>query len=90
MDSINLSEYSGSLLGSLTVAVVLGVAWCARNKLKHSKCAIDSKCLKISTQEDEVTRRSTIRLEILDELRRDGILPSSRRSTGETGEVSLV
>ena len=32
MDS--LSGYSGSLLGTLTVAAVLGVAWCVKNKLK--------------------------------------------------------
>ncbi len=75
MDS--LSGYSGSLLGTLTVAAVLGVAWCVRNKLKHSKCDMDSGCLKISSHEDDSTR-NTIREEIMEELRREGLLPAPR------------
>jgi len=74
MESLNLSGYGDSLLGTLTVAAVFGVAWCVRNKLKHSKCDLDSGCLKISSHEDDDTR-STIRKEILDELRREGVIP---------------
>lgn len=70
MDAAN---YSGSLLGSLTCMVFLGVGWLVRNKLKHSKCSLNSGCLKISSQEDDL-RKSTLRGEILEELRKDGLL----------------
>ena len=69
------SGYGGSVLGALTVAAVGGVAWCVKNKFKHSKCDLDSGCLKISSQEDEDERRSTIRREVIDQLRREGVLP---------------
>ena len=74
MDGLNLSGYSGSLLGTLTVAVVLGIAWCAKNKMKHSRCDLNSACLKLSAHEDD-DRRSTIRLEVLEQLRREGVIP---------------
>ena len=72
--------YGGSVLGALTVAAVAGVAWCARNKFKHSKCDIDTGCLKMSTHEDDETR-NTIRNEILEELRRDGVIPQGELPT---------
>ena len=78
MDSF--SGYGGSVLGALTVAAVGGVAWCARNKFKHSKCDIDTGCLKMSTHEDDDTR-NTIRREILEELRRDGVIPQGELPT---------
>ena len=74
MDNIDLSGYSGNLLGSLTVAAVLGIAWCVRTKMKHSRCDLNSKCLKISAHEDD-DRKSTIRMEILEQLRREGVIP---------------
>ena len=70
----DFSGYGGSALGALTVAAVAGIAWCARNKFKHSKCNLDSGCLKLSSREDDETR-NTIRREIMEELRRDGIIP---------------
>ena len=72
--------YGGSVLGALTVAAVAGVAWCARNKFKHSKCDIDTGCLKLSPHEDDETR-NTIRREILEELRRDGVIPQGELTT---------
>ena len=74
----NLSGYSGSLLGTLTVAAVLGVGWCVRNKLKHSRCDLNSGCLKISSHEDDDTR-NTIREEILEKLRLEGVIPARAR-----------
>ena len=74
MDSLSASGYGNTVLGALTVAAVAGVAWCARTKFKHSKCALDSGCLKLSSREDDETR-NTIRNEILEELRREGVIP---------------
>jgi len=69
MDGLSLSGYSSSLLSTLTVAAVLGLAWCVRNKLKHSRCTLKLPCLVISTHEDDSVGRETLRLEIMDELR---------------------
>ena len=74
MDSITASGYGGNVLGALTVAAIVGIAWCVRNKFKHSKCTLDSGCLKMSSREDDETR-NTIRLEILEELRNEGVIP---------------
>ena len=74
--SFNLGGYGNTVLGGLTLAAVAGVGWCVRNKMKHSRCDLDSGCLKFSSREDE--RKSTIRLEVLEELRRelrDGVIP---------------
>ena len=73
ISKMNVSNYSGSLLGTATVAIIFGVSWLCKNKLKHSKCRLNSKCLEISSQEDSL--RNTIRQELMDELRREGIIP---------------
>jgi hypothetical protein len=69
MDS---SSYGTSALGALTVAVIGGIGWWLRNRCKHSRCALNSGCLKISSQDDE--RKSTIRAEVLEQLRKEGLL----------------
>ena len=74
--SINLGGFGNTVLGGITLTVFLAVGWCVRNKLKHSRCDLDSKCLKISSREDE--RKSTIRKEVLDELRREGLIMAPR------------
>ena len=71
--AINLGGYGNTILGGVTLAAVAGIGWCVRNKLKHSRCDLDSGCLKMSSREDD--RTSTIRLEVLEQLRRDGIIP---------------
>ena len=71
---MDFNNYGGSVLGALTVAAVAGVAWCAKNKMKHSQCDLDTGCLKMSSHEDD-ERRNTLRREILEDLRRDGIIP---------------
>ena len=81
---MDASTYSGSLLGTLTVGVLIGVSWLCKNKMKHSRCKFNTKCLEISSRED--TLRNTIRDELIEELRRDGIIPASNPK----GEVSLV
>jgi hypothetical protein len=85
MDSLN--GYGSSLLGTLTVAVLAGAAWCVKNKLKHSECALDSKCLKIRSHEDDETR-NTIRRELMDELRREGFLMPPPVMVPRRGELS--
>ena len=54
-----LSNYGSSLASLVTFSVFAGIAWVCKNKCKHSKCAIDSGCLKFSA--DDETRRSTER-----------------------------
>ena len=91
---MNTAEYGSSLLGTLTVAALAGVAFCVKNKFKHSECDMDSGCLKIKSHEDSETR-NTIRREILDELRREGVLPpeviivKGEPSLTEVGETTL-
>ena len=78
----SLSNYGTNLASILTFSALAGIAWCAKNKCKHSKCDLDSGCLKISA--DDEARKSTIREEILQELREEGLLPPRRVGTGET------
>ena len=69
---MNATGYSSNLLASVTVAIIAGVAWCVKNKLKHSKCALHSGCIDIEAQEDSKTRKS-VRDDIIDELKREGL-----------------
>ena len=64
--AVNLGGYGNTVLGGLTITIVMGIGWCVRNKMKHSRCDLDSGCFLLE---------STIRLEVLQELRRDGIIP---------------
>ena len=64
---MNASGYSSNLLASVTVAIIAGVAWCVKNKLKHSKCALHSGCIDIEAQEDSKTRKS-VRDDLIEEL----------------------
>jgi len=75
---MNAGGYSSNLLASLTLAAVAGVAWCVKNKLKHSKCALHSGCIDIEAQEDSKTRKS-VRDDIIDELKREGLYKGPRR-----------
>ena len=77
-----LSNYGSSLASLVTFSVFAGIAWVCKNKCKHSKFAIDSGCFKFSA--DDETRRSTIREEILLELRAEGLLPNRLPVVGET------
>ena len=70
---MSIGGYGNTVLGGLTITIVMGIGWCVRNKFKHSRCDLDSGCLKVSSREDD--RKSTIRLEVLTQLRRDGIIP---------------
>jgi len=72
--SLDFTAYGTNILGLLTVAAVAGVGWCVRNKFKHSDCELNSGCLKVSSHEDSETR-NTIRREILEQLRLEGIIP---------------
>ncbi len=75
---MNASGYSSNLLASLTLAAVAGIAYCVKNKLKHSKCALHSGCIDIEAQEDSKTRKS-VRDDIIDELKREGLYQGPRR-----------
>ena len=86
---MNASGYSSNLLASLTLAAVAGIAYCVKNKLKHSKCALHSGCIDIEAQEDSKTRKS-VRDDIIQELKREGLYKGPRRPSIslEPGEVS--
>ena len=51
-----LAQYGTTVAGSVTAAVIFGVAWCVRNKCKHSRCAVDSGCLKFSADDKDTIR----------------------------------
>ena len=74
-EKMDISGYGQNVLGAMTVAIIAGVAWCVRNKFKHSNCELDSGCLKVTSHEDE-EGRNTIRREILDQLRAEGVIPA--------------
>ena len=76
---MNVDGFGSNVLGSLAVVFSLAAAWLCKNKLKHSKCAFHVPCLDIETREDDQSRRS-IRLDIIKELRRDGVIPKSVRA----------
>ena len=75
---MDLSAFGSNVLGALTVAGMAGIAYCVKNKMKHSECDLNMPCLKIRSHEDDETR-NTIRQEVLDELRKDGLLRSPPR-----------
>ena len=64
---MDLSAFGSNVLGALTVAGMAGIAYCVKNKMKHSECDLNMPCLKIRSHEDDETR-NTIRQEVLDEL----------------------
>ena len=76
---MDLSAFGSNVLGALTVAGMAGIAYCVKNKMKHSECDLNMPCLKIRSHEDDETR-NTIRQEVLDELRKEGLLLSKARS----------
>ena len=88
---MNTTGYGSSLLGTLTVAALAGVAFCVKNKFKHSECSLDSGCLKVKSHEDDETR-NTIRRELMDELRAEGFFerPVNGPIKIPTGELSLT
>ena len=69
---MEFTSYGSNVLGALTVAGIAGVAWCVRNKFKHSNCELNSGCLKVTSHEDDETR-NTIRREIIEQLRTEGL-----------------
>ena len=56
MDSFNFQSYGTNLAGTVTAALIFGVAWCVKNKCKHSRCAINSKCLTCSADDTDTIR----------------------------------
>ena len=76
---MDLSAFGSNVLGALTVAGMAGIAYCVKNKMKHSECDLNMPCLKIRSHEDDETR-NTIREEVLNELRKEGLLRSPPRT----------
>ena len=63
----NLQSYGTNIAATVTAALIFGVAWCVKNKCKHSKCAVNSKCITCSADDTdtirEIKRRPSITLE---------------------------
>ena len=57
-DQFNISGYGQNLAATITAAIIFGVAWLVRNKCKHSKCAIDSKCIQCSADDIDTIREN--------------------------------
>ena len=51
------SQYGTNLAATVTMAIIAGVIWCVKNKLKHSQCQMDTLCFKCSA-DDKSTLRS--------------------------------
>ena len=84
---MDANSYSGSLLGTATIAIFLGISWFCKNKCRHSKCKLNSKCLEISSEEDT---RNTLREEIILELQNEGVIPLQRQRAFTEIQSSLV
>ena len=57
-DQFNISGYGQNLAATITAAIIFGVAWLVRNKCKHSKCAINSKCIQCSADDLDTIREN--------------------------------
>ena len=86
---MNVDGFGSNVLGSLAVVFSLAAAWLCKNKLKHSKCAFHVPCLDIETREDDQSRRS-IRLDIIQELKREGVIPKPQISAPSSPSVEIV
>ena len=51
------TQYGTNIAGTITAALIFGIAWCAKNKCKHSKCAVNSRCFKCSADDETTIRR---------------------------------
>ena len=57
-ESFNISGYGQNLAATITAAIIFGIAWIVRNKCKHSRCAINSKCLTCSADDLDTIREA--------------------------------
>ena len=48
------SQYGTNLAATVTMAIIAGVIWCVKNKLRHSQCQMDTQC----SADDKSTLRS--------------------------------
>lgn len=70
MNNFNFQNYGTNLAGTVTAALIFGVAWCVKNKCKHSKCAINSKCLTCSADDTDTIREIEVEPVIIPVIRR--------------------
>ena len=56
MDTTFAQEYGTNIAGTITAALIFGIAWCVKNKCRHSKIAINSGCIQCEA-DDTVTIR---------------------------------
>ena len=77
MDTTFVQEYGTNIAGTITAALIFGIAWCVKNKCRHSKIAINSGCIQCEA-DDTVTIR---------EDPRNNAPPIRRVQSREEGEV---
>jgi len=77
MSGISFDGYGQNLAATITAALILGAVWVCKNKCKHSKCAIDSKCFQCSADD-------------LDTIREDPQRPRRRPSIERRPEGQIV
>ena len=68
MDSNFAKEYGTNIAGTITAAIIFGIAWCVKNRCRHMKCAVNSKCIQCSADDTDTIReppkrRPSIQLE---------------------------
>jgi len=69
-------SFGSGIAANIATVVIVGAAWLCKNKFKHTKSSCHTKWFDCSSQEDSAqTLRDDVRLEIMEELRRDGIIP---------------
>ena len=52
-EHISLSGYGQNIAALITFSVFAGVAWVIKNRCKHSKCKINSRCFEFEA--DDIT-----------------------------------
>ena len=50
------SQYGTNLAATVTMAIIAGIIWCVKNKLRHSQCSMDTRFFKCSADDKSTLR----------------------------------
>ena len=50
------SQYGTNLAATVTMAIIAGIIWCVKNKMRHSQCQMDTRCFKCSADDKSTLR----------------------------------
>ena len=62
MSTFDFSSYGTNIAGTVTAAIIFGIAWTCKNKCKHSKCAVNSGCIQFSADDVDTIHEAPIQL----------------------------